>query len=107
MPTTGDFELLTLLAIAQLRDDAYGVTVLEMLEARTSRTVTFGAVYKTLGRLEAKGLVDVVVAPPTGERGGRRKKLYHLTAEGLAAVRSSVTDVVQLAEGLMPELKIS
>ena len=102
----GEFELLTLLAIAQLGDDAYGVTVRDVLEMRTSRTVTLGAVNKTLGRPEAKGLLDLAVAPPTGERGGRRKKLYRLNPDGLAAVRGSLSDLRQLAEGLEPELEV-
>ncbi len=106
MGHAGEFELLTMLAIAQLGDDAYGVTVRDVLEARTSRTVTLGAIYKTLGRLEGKGLLEVTVAPPTGERGGRRKKLYLLTSDGLAAVRSSLSDLRQLAEGLEPELEM-
>jgi DNA-binding PadR family transcriptional regulator len=101
----GEFEVLTLLAVAQLKDDAYGVTVLDVMEAKTSRTSTLGAIYKTLGRLESKGLLEVSVAPPTGERGGRRTKLYRLTPGGLAAVRSSLSDVRRLAEGLGPELE--
>ncbi len=104
MGHAGEFELVTMLAIAQLGDDAYGVTVRDVLEARTSRTVTLGAIYKTLGRLEAKRLLEVRVAPPTGERGGRRKKLYRLTPDGLAAVRDSLSDLRQLAEGLELEI---
>jgi PadR family transcriptional regulator, regulatory protein PadR len=77
-----------------------------VLEERTSRTVTLGAVYKTLGRLEAKGLLDVAVSAPTGERGGRRKKLYRLNSEGLAAVRGSLSDLRQLTEGLEPEFGV-
>ena len=105
MGATGEFELLTLLAIARLGDDAYGVTVLDTLEAKTSRAVTLGAVYKTLGRLESKGLLAATVAPPTGERGGRRKKLYRLTSAGQAAVRGSLSDLRRLARGVVPELE--
>jgi len=101
----GEFELLLLLAIAQLGEDAYGVSVRDVLEARTSRTVTLGAIYKTLGRLESKELVDVTVAPPTGERGGRRKKLYRLTREGRASVRGSLSDLRGLTAGLSPEFE--
>ncbi|HSM04317.1 MAG TPA: PadR family transcriptional regulator [Longimicrobiales bacterium] len=101
----GEFELLTLLAVARLGDDAYGVTVRDTMEARTSRSVTLGAIYKTLGRLESKGLVQVTVAPPTSERGGRRKKMYTLTTDGREAVRSSLSDLRHLAQGLAPELK--
>jgi len=105
MGSTGEFELLTLLAVARLGDGAYGVTVRETLEERTSRTVTLGAIYKTLGRLESKGLVEVTVAPPTAERGGRRKKMYALTTEGRAAVQGSLSDLRSLARGLDPELE--
>lgn len=106
MRHAGEFELLTLLAVAQLGDNAYGVTVRDTLEDRTARSVTLGAIYKTLGRLEAKGFVEISIAPPTSERGGRRKKLYRLTMDGLAAVRSSLSDLRHLAEGLEPELEI-
>lgn len=102
----GEFELLTLLAVARLGEDAYGVTVRETLEARTCRAVTLGAVYKTLGRLESKGLVEVAIAPPTTERGGRRKKMYTLTDEGLAAVRATLSDLRKLVQGLEPELEL-
>lgn len=100
MGHAGEFELLTLLAIVRLGEGAYGVTVRDELERRTSRMITLGAVYKTLARLEAKGFVDARVAPPTGARGGRRKKLYRVTSEGSAAVRSSLADLQRLSEGL-------
>lgn len=106
MGHTGEFELLTLIAITRLEDEAYGVTIRETLEGRTSRQVSLGAIYKTLGRLESKGLVEVTIAPPTAERGGRRKKMYTLTDEGLVAVRTTLSDLRQLAQGLEPELEL-
>jgi len=102
---TGELELLVLLAVQRLRDGAYGVTVLEELERRTSRSLTLGTVYKTLGRLERKDYLVTEVAAPTGERGGRRKKLYRLTSAGLEAARASLTDLRQLSEGLEPEVE--
>jgi len=102
----GGFELLVLLAILRLRGDAYGVTIREEVEKETSRTLTLGAVYKTLGRLEGKGYLETEVAPPTRERGGRRKKLYHLTPLGLDATRRSLADLRTMIEGLEPELKL-
>ena len=100
MGNLGEFELLTLLAIAQLEDNAYGVTIRDLLESETSRTVTLGGVYKTLGRLEGKGLIGVTIAPPTGERGGRRKKLYRPTAAGVTAMRGTLADLRRLTNGL-------
>jgi DNA-binding PadR family transcriptional regulator len=106
MGHTGEFELLVLLAILRLEEGAYGVTIREEVERETSRTLTLGAVYKTLGRLEGKGYLSTRVAPPTRERGGRRKKLYALTPAGLEAARRSLADLQQLAKGLAPEFRI-
>ena len=100
MGNLGEFELLALLAIAQLEDNAYGVTIRDLLESETSRTVTLGGIYKTLGRLEGKGFIDATIAPPTGERGGRRKKLYRPTSAGLTAMRTSLADLRRLTKGL-------
>jgi PadR family transcriptional regulator PadR len=101
----GEFELLVLLAILRLGDDAYGVTVREELERETSRTLTLGTVYKTLGRLEGKEYLQATVAPPTRERGGRRKKLYRLTPSGLGIARRSLADLRRMTDGLEPELE--
>lgn len=106
MGHTGEFELLVLLAILHLKDAAYGVTIREKVEEETSRTLTLGAVYKTLGRLEGKGFVQTRIAPPTGERGGRRKKLYRLTPSGLEATRRTLADLGQMARGLEAEVEV-
>ncbi|MFC1543651.1 PadR family transcriptional regulator [Gemmatimonadota bacterium] len=100
MGNPGEFELLVLLAVLRLRGEAYGVTLREELERETSRTFSLGAVYKTLGRLEGKGYLRTRMAPPTGERGGRRKRLYQLAPAGLAAVRRSLSDLRRLTDGL-------
>jgi len=106
VPHTGGFELLVLLAVLRLGDDAYGVTILRELESQTSRTLALGTVYKTVGRLEGKGYLRSRVAPPTRDRGGRRRKMYTLTPRGLDAARRSVADLRQLAKGLEPEMGI-
>ena len=99
-------EEIVLLSIWRLGEEAYGVTIREELEEETSRTLTLGAVYKTLGRLEAKGYVQTRGAPPTRERGGRRKKLYNLTPAGIEAVSKSLSDLRRMASGLEPELEV-
>ena len=101
----GEFELLVLLAILRLGDDAYGVTIRRELEKETSRTLTLGTVYKTVGRLEAKAYLESRIAPPTTERGGRRKKLYSLTPAGREAVQRALADLRRLTEGLATELE--
>ena len=106
MGHTGEFELLVLLAVLRLGEDAYGVTIRDELERETSRAFSLGAVYKTLGRLEGKGHLRTRVAPPTGERGGRRRKMYQVTPAGAEAARRSLADVRRMAEGLDPEVGI-
>jgi PadR family transcriptional regulator PadR len=103
---TGEFELLVPLVVRRLEDDAYGVTILRELERQTSRTLTLGTVYKTLGRLAAEGHLRSRMAPPTRGRGGRPKKLYALTPVGRAATRRSLIDLRQMAAGLEPDLGV-
>jgi DNA-binding PadR family transcriptional regulator len=102
----GEFEFMVLLAVLRLGDDAYGVTIRNAITHYTSRDVTLGAIYKTLGRLEDKQLLSARLGEPTPERGGRRKKLYRVEAAGRRAVRQSVTDLRRLADGLRGALGV-
>jgi PadR family transcriptional regulator PadR len=106
MRHVGEFELLVMLAVLRLGPGAYGVTVREELERETSRTLGLGTIYKTLGRLEAKGCLRSRTGEPTAERGGRRKKLYQVTASGLATIQVSLADLRRLAEGLKLEMEM-
>ena len=79
----GEFEELTLLAVRALGDRTYGVPVQQFIERATRRTVTMGAVYAALDRLEQKGFVRSVRSDPSPIRGGKRKRLFEVTAVGL------------------------
>jgi len=105
MGHTGEFEMLVMLAVLRLGEGAYGVTIREELEQETSRTLTLGTIYKTLGRLESKGYLRSHASEPTAERGGRRKKLYEVSAAGLRAVRRSLGDLRRLAHGVDLEVE--
>lgn len=101
----GEFEQLVLLALVRLGDDAYGVTVHGEIERRARREVALGAVYKTLARLEAKGLVGARLGDPTPERGGRRKRHYRVSAAGKRALSRSLATIRRMADGLKPALE--
>ena len=92
----GEFEELVLLMIAILAGNAYGVTVSQEIEEQTGRVVTFGAVHNTLIRLEEKGFVTSELGGATTERGGRRKRLFKVTALG----RTALADIQQLRNKL-------
>ena len=96
----GEFEIMVMLAILRLGPDAYGVTIREELERETTRTLTLGTIYKSLSRLEAKGYLHTRTSEPTAVRGGRRKKLYHVSVTGLRAVNRSLSDLWSLTRGL-------
>ncbi|GAB3321339.1 hypothetical protein GCM10027299_15630 [Larkinella ripae] len=83
----GEFEEVVLLMVAILDGEAYGVTVSQALEEHTGRLVTFGTVHNTLIRLEEKGFVSSELGGATAERGGRRKRLFRVTALGSRALQ--------------------
>ena len=82
MMKLGGFEELVLLAVGSLGDDAYGVSIKETLEEKTSKKPSIGALHSALYRLEEKGFLESTEGGATNERGGRRKKYYRLTAAG-------------------------
>jgi DNA-binding PadR family transcriptional regulator len=103
MPYLGSFEQLILFSVLQLEDEAYGVSVRENIEERTGRTVSIGAIYTTLGRLEERGLVRSRTEEPQG-RTGRPRKYYALSPEGARELRESYASIKSMAGGLTTEL---
>lgn len=103
--TLGDFEHLVLLALVRLGDDAYGMTVRQEIEARTGRTISLGAVYTTLDRLERKAFIRHRIGQPTAERGGRRKKLYRLEPLGARLLRATSRAYERMTAGLKKRLE--
>jgi DNA-binding PadR family transcriptional regulator len=99
-----DFELMILLAILRVGDEAYGVPIAREIEETGGRAVAIAAVYAALDRLQERGLVASRLGDPTPERGGRAKKFFRLTALGLRQVRATQRALTALWRGL-PELK--
>jgi PadR family transcriptional regulator PadR len=84
-----DFELMVLLAILRVGENAYGVPVAREIEATGKRTVLLGAVYAALDRLQRAGLISSTLGEPTPERGGRAKRFVRVTAKGLRAIKDT------------------
>jgi DNA-binding PadR family transcriptional regulator len=80
-------ELLSLVALAKLGDEAYGVTVRDEIADLTGRDVSMAAVYAALDRLERQGLVKPWMSAPRPERGGRARRHFSLTAPGRERLR--------------------
>jgi PadR family transcriptional regulator PadR len=92
----GEFEEMVLLMVAILNGEGYGVTISQALEEHTGRSVTFGTVHNTLIRLEEKGFVKSELGGASTERGGRRKRIFKVTALGSRALQ----DIQQLRQDL-------
>ena len=100
----GEFEQLILFALLRLGEDAYGVAIRELIEERTGKAVSAGAIYTALGRLEERGLVRSSAAAARETRMGRPRKYYQLRPEGARALRESYTTIQSMAGGMLPKL---
>ena len=85
--TLAEFEELVLLAVLRSDGEAYGATLQRELAERAKRTVSVSTIYVTLIRLEEKGLLTSRKGRPTAERGGKAKRLFEATADGIEALR--------------------
>ncbi|RYU96114.1 PadR family transcriptional regulator [Emticicia agri] len=78
----GEFEEIVLLTVAILGNNAYGVAITEEIEQQTGRLLSISAVHAALHRLEEKSMLSSYMGDATAERGGRRKRLFSVTALG-------------------------
>jgi DNA-binding PadR family transcriptional regulator len=104
-PYLGEFEQQVLLVVVRLGAEAFGPDIGRELEARAGRRVSRGALYTTFDRLEDKGLIRWRTVPGTEARDGLPRRLYTVTAPGLAALRSAREVVRKLWDGIDVRLK--
>ena len=95
-----------MLAVLRLADAAYGYEIQRELEETAGRSVSIATVYVTMERLEKKGLVDSWLADPTPVRGGRRKRFYRLTEDGLRVLGDTRDELSRMWAGVEKQLKV-
>jgi DNA-binding PadR family transcriptional regulator len=98
----GELEELILLTVGILNQGAYGVSILEEIKNQTGRSVNISAIHTVLNRLEEKGFLQSKMGGATEERGGRRKRLFTLSATGRTAIEQVKTVRNKLFEQLPP-----
>jgi DNA-binding PadR family transcriptional regulator len=103
-PTLSNFELMVMLAIIRIGDDAYGVSISNEIEETTRSEVLLGSVYDALARLEDRGLISSALGEATAERGGRAKRHFRATSKGIRLVRDTQQSLMKLWKGL-PQLR--
>jgi PadR family transcriptional regulator PadR len=95
----GEFEYLIVTSAAGLGDKAYGASIRDAIETATGRNCSIGALYTTVERLEAKGLVTTWMGEATSQRGGRAKRMVRVTAAGAQAAREFYDAVTRISRG--------
>jgi PadR family transcriptional regulator PadR len=100
----GEFEHIVLVAVLRLGSGTYGAAIRREIEARTKRSLTVGALYRTLDRLEAKGYVRSWLGEPTAERGGRAKRHFDVRPLGVRTLRASREAIAAMWDGLEPQV---
>jgi DNA-binding PadR family transcriptional regulator len=98
-PVLGEVEQLVLLAVLRLNGAAYALPIRELVKRETGVSLFRGSIYITLERLERRRFVESWFSAPTGERGGKAKRLFRIRAEGKAALRASKRALDRLAAG--------
>jgi len=85
----GEFEEIVLLLVAAQHEEAYGLSVTKAIEKELKRSVTMSSVHTALYRLEEKGLVSSHIGDSEGNRRGRRKRVFVITALGKKALKEA------------------
>ena len=84
-----------MLGVLRTSQEAYGMAIRREIERVTDRDVTIGAVYATLDRLEAKGLVESTRAYGEGSR-----RVFAVTHDGVRALAESRAMRERLWQGI-------
>jgi PadR family transcriptional regulator PadR len=93
----GEFEYMLITAASSLGDTAYGATIRREIEDATRKSCAIGAIYTTIDRLEAKGLIRTWMGEATSERGGRAKRIVRVTPAGLKAAKEFYSAVTRIS----------
>jgi len=96
----GEFEQMVVMAVLHAGEDAYGARIWEEIRDRAGRTVSLGAVYTTLSRLEEKGHLRSRRGEPHPDRGGRARRFYSVEASGRRLLRESLAAMDRMRSGI-------
>jgi DNA-binding PadR family transcriptional regulator len=99
-PSLGELEQLVLLAVLRLGADAYGLSIARELEREAGRTLSRGALYTTLNRMEVKGLLRWRPEAGSASRRGLPRRVYTVSARGVAGLRASQRVLHRMWSGL-------
>jgi DNA-binding PadR family transcriptional regulator len=96
----GEVEQWVLLAVLRLGDDAFALDVLRELDREAGHVVSRGSLYRTLERLEGKGLSTWELEAGGPARGGHPRRRFTVTPDGIAALRDARSRLIRLWTGV-------
>ncbi len=102
----GEFEEIVMLTVAILRNEAYGIAIIDEMENRLKRSVSIGSLQTVLRRLEKKGYLTSKFGEATQVRGGKRKRFFTITAYGKKVLTEAKEQRNELWNAI-PELSLS
>lgn len=100
-PRLGEVEQLVLLALLRLDREAYAVPIREVIASEARIELSRATIYITLDRLEKQQLLESSFSEPTGEPGGKARRVFRLRPEGLAAIKAARQASDRLAAGTL------
>lgn len=100
----GTLEQMLMFAVVRLGNEAHGLRIRREIEEVTGKTISPGALYTTMDRLEQQGLISSWISDETPSSGGRRRKYYQVEPEGAEMLLTGFEGLNRLAEGTLVTL---
>ena len=82
-------EEIVLIAIWNLKEDAYGVNIKKKVHELADKEYFYNTLYTIFDQLIRKGFIIKGFGEPTAVRGGKRKVFFRLTKDGQWALREA------------------
>ena len=87
----GNLEEMVLLLVGVLYGNAYSVSLVEEYRKQTGKNINISAIHTVLYRLEKKGFLESRLGESMAMRGGKRKRLFYITAFGVKTLEEQHT----------------
>jgi len=96
-----------LLSVMHLKEDAYSLPIQKKISEISGENWSLGTIYAPLDRLEKKKYLESYLSETTPERGGRQKRIYRVTNDGISVLKKTQEAHNQMWENIgETELKV-
>ncbi len=96
-------EEIVLIAIWNLKEDAYGVNIKKKVRELAGKEYFYNTLYTIFDQLIRKGFIIKGFGEPTAVRGGKRKVFFRLTKDGQWALHEAYKNQRRIWAGFAKE----